>query len=33
MMAEDNDSIYEQDQDKLEKYKDQTIPDCNQSGD
>jgi len=33
MMVEDNNSIYEQDQDKLQKYKDQTISDCNQSGD
>ncbi len=33
MMVEDNNSIDEQDQDKLEKYKDQTISDCNQSGD
>jgi len=32
MMVEDNISIDEQDQDKLEKYKDQTISDCNQSG-
>jgi len=32
MMVEDNISIDEQDQDKLEKYKDQTISDSNQSG-
>jgi len=33
MMVEDNNSIDEQGQDKLQKYKDQTISDCNQSGD
>lgn len=33
MMVEDNISIDEQDQDKLQKYKDQTISDCNLSGD
>ena len=31
-MVEDNISIDEQDQDKLQKYKDQTISDSNQSG-
>ena len=31
-MVEDNISIDEQNQDKLEKYKDQTISDSNQSG-
>ena len=33
MMMDDSVSIDEQDQDKLKKYKDQTISDCNQSGD
>ena len=33
MMVEDSVSIDEQDQDKLQKYKDQTISDCNLSGD
>jgi hypothetical protein len=33
MLVEDNISIDEQDQDKLQKYKDQTISDCNLSGD
>ncbi len=33
MMVEVSVSIDEQDQDKLQKYKDQTISDCNQSGD
>jgi len=32
IMVEDNYSIDEQGQDKLEKYKDQTIFDCNQIG-
>jgi len=32
MLIEDSVSIDEQDQDKLKKYKDQTISDCNQSG-
>ncbi len=31
VMVDDGVSIDEQDQDKLEKYKDQTISDCNQS--
>ncbi len=31
MMVEDNISIDEQDQDKLQKYKDQIISDCNLS--
>lgn len=33
MMVEDSVSIDEQDPDKLQKYKDQTISDCNLSGD
>ena len=33
MMLEDNVSIDEQDSSKLQKYKDQTISDCNMSGD
>ena len=33
MMVDDNISIDEQDQDKLQKYKDQIISDCNLSGD
>ncbi len=33
MMVEDNVSIDEQDENKLQKYKDQTISDCNLSGD
>jgi len=33
MMLEDNVSIEEQDAGKLQKYKDQTISDCNMSGD
>ena len=33
MMVEDNISIEEQDEDKLQKYKDQAISDCNMSGD
>lgn len=33
MMVDDSVSIDEQDQDKLQKYKDQTISDCNLSGD
>ena len=33
IMVEDDISIDEQSQDKLEKYKDQTIFDCNQNGD
>ncbi len=33
MMVDDNISIDEQNQDKLQKYKDQTISDCNLSGD
>jgi len=32
MMVEDNISIDEQDQDKLQKHKDQTISDSNQVG-
>ena len=32
MMMDDSVSTDEQDQDKLKKYKDQTISDCNQSG-
>jgi len=33
MMVDDSVSIDEQDQDKLQKYKDQTISDCNMSED
>ena len=33
LMVEDNVSIEEQNPDKLEKYKEQTISDCNMSGD
>ncbi len=33
MMVEDSVSIDEHGPDKLQKYKDQTISDCNQSGD
>ena len=33
MMLEDDVSIEEQDSSKLQKYKDQTISDCNMSGD
>ena len=33
MMVDDNISIDEQDQGKLQKYKDQIISDCNLSGD
>ncbi len=33
MLVDDSVSIDEQDQDKLQKYKDQTISDCNLSGD
>ena len=33
MMLKDNVSMDEQDPDKLEKYKEQTISDCNLSGD
>jgi len=33
MMVEDSVSIDEQDKDKLQKYKDQTISDCNLGGD
>jgi len=33
LMVEDNISIEEQNLDKLQKYKEQTISDCNMSGD
>lgn len=33
LMVEDNVSIEEQNPDKLQKYKEQTISDCNMSGD